>query len=156
MGVSFSPEQLEAFFHQHAAAEQLLDVDATMDTVSPDVEFDVFPLDMRFTGVGAVRVFYERLLGPYLATIAEHGVRSISYGPTFILAERTYRFATDGTSPVIGYAATQAGFDSTGRVVSERFYLSSECARRFRDVLGPEILRVPGVTRVPGTEASLQ
>jgi ketosteroid isomerase-like protein len=132
----------------HGAAEQSLDIDKIMATVSDNPLWDVWPY-MRFDGREAVKAWYERQIVHYYPhTSKKRSLNQWVSGET-VLVEAAFVYTPPSDRPLPGRALAIFTFDR-GRCASERIYFTGPAFPALYTHAydtDDELFRIPGVTR---------
>lgn len=147
--VRFTPAELEAAVWRHVEPELAQDLGGTLATVADDPVWEFYPLGVRVSGRDAIRELYTRLIPAFGVLKGEDQPRPACFSDTTMIVEQTLSApGSDGSTqymPVI--VAMEIAGD--GRMKSERVYCSQQLADWFQDnVLGPDFLDLPGVSRI--------
>ena len=175
-----SLERMQELMGAHGEYERLNDIDGVMSTLVEDPVFEFHPQNIRVQGRAAVREMYTRLCRTILRQFATNNeTRKATALDRFggqdshmiaLVADTTGKFLPENQSRMfieleLGYTPEHGPTErfricqivtfEGERMVGERTYTDSECAVLFDEVLGPDFLHLPGVTRSTPAPESL-
>jgi ketosteroid isomerase-like protein len=143
---SLSREQMLSIYREHAKAEFAQDLDKTMSSVADDPVFEWPALNLRFTGRGAVREMYSRILS---RAIHAHVLsqRAFASGDNLLIGE--YVLSINGAAGKVTRIGLVAliGFEGE-KIKFERTYTHPAYSALLRAALGENIDAYPGVSQI--------
>ena len=149
MSPQLTPEYMTEAFDRHSDAEMSCQLDATMDTVAPEPVYELWPRGLRIAGRDAVADFYRRQMDAFIPRIVGGERHSAAFGERVVVFEDSVEISREDGPPLKLRITSVVEYDeASGLLQGERLYLDDAFAAIFDDVLGPDFLDVPGVTRV--------
>jgi hypothetical protein len=142
-------EEMLAITGAHLEAEGRIDVDATLDTMAENPWWEMCTLGVRVEGREAIREWYSRVLPGVMALLTDVRERVMTFGENYLVVEHLIDVNfPDGTNRTCPHIATF--YFEDGKLLGERAYTDVHLAQVWSDVLGPEFMSLPGVSRAYG------
>jgi len=152
-------ELLLKLFFEHGAAELAGDVDRVIATLCDHPKYELFPLNYRIEGVGAVREFYNRTLrfkvpgAPGLRINPASGNLGNLNTPTDVLWTGPESMVTSDDLTMTSADGREYSFRflsvftlSGYLLAGETIFMSAAAAKHVGTAVGPDFVKVPGVT----------
>jgi hypothetical protein len=146
---------------EHGAAETAGDVDRIMATLCSNPKYEIFPLNYRMEGRGAITEFYRRVLGKNIPGVGNMRIGKASgnlgdldspvdvlWMGTDSLVTRDDVFLTgeDGRERSLRFLSI---FTLEGHLLEgEIIFTSAAGARHMNNMLGPDFIQVTGVSLI--------
>jgi hypothetical protein len=149
-------EEMWAVVRKHMDAEFRQDVEGALATMSPEPFYEFHPLGLYISGRNAIAEMYRRMwpkIYPYVVSSesltmgTQGGESSIWYGTTGLAIREWAEVMPPGQKkrPI----SEMAVFHFAGAVLTgETIYCNGPLNDLTREALGPEFVRIPGVTRI--------
>jgi hypothetical protein len=150
---TLTPDRMLELAMRHELFEFDNDLDGILATLIETPVYELYPQGIRFTGVEAVRAFYERTLWmfrqlDYRPTgVDTRRVVSVAFGDSHLTAELNAEFTTrDGVRKRVQSIAV---VEFQGELmVGERLYCDEALAGLFDESLGEDFYARPDVARI--------
>jgi hypothetical protein len=142
-------EAILEVWNLHTQPELEQDLDAVMETIPEDVDYELHPLGLRITKRAAVREMYARVLPRLFERIERHENRCMWVGEAGIASEDVFDVRmSDGEIRKMA-CVTICPIDVDRKVIGgERVYFTQEFAEVAEDALGPDFANIDGVSRL--------
>lgn len=142
--------EMEDIMIAHEKADLEFDVDATMATLVPNPHYEIPFLGLVIDGYEGVYQIYKRLvtLGARDRNVQAY-VRVLAEATNTLIREAHVSFNTLEGKRVTGLYIVVMEFDpDTKKIVGERMYGDTTYTQLAKEVLGDDLLGVPGITRI--------